>query len=455
MKKTLYTLLFLGFVTTTNAMTPPDSTNTILEKGTAAYIIAEGKRLYNEGEFRFALAKFRDALEKDKNNAEATYWIAECHLALGNYVRSAENGEKALELSKEISPDVYFLLGESYHRMANLDKAIENFETAKTKMSAIRVKELMIDFKIAECQRAKEMMKSPVDVKVESLGRHINSPQDEYGFAYSASRKAIYFTSRRSDTQGGGVSSGDDRYFSDIYVCLQDTITGEWLESSNAHEINERLNSNGFDGVGCISTDGGVMLLTVNTMGIPKAKPKTKSSDIYMAKLNNRGLWNTPKPLPKPINGYNFDAAPCFSGDQNTIYFISERPGGKGGSDIYYSTKVGRDWSKPINIEIVNTPEHETTVFVTPDETYLFFSSKGHEGMGGYDVYVSKNIDGEWSEPKNLGYPINTVSDETHFVYYKDMNKAYYSTFSNEENKGKGMRDIFEIDLSNYTWPEW
>ena len=89
-------------------------------------------------------------------------------------------------------------------------------------------------------------------------------------------------------------------------------------------------------------------------------------------------------------------------------------------------------------------------MYVTPDEKYLFFSSTGHTGMGGYDVYVCQNQNGAWSAPVNLGYPINTVSDETHFVYYPEMKKAIYATFSSTENKGVGARDLFEIDMSEY-----
>jgi hypothetical protein len=103
------------------------------------------------------------------------------------------------------------------------------------------------------------------------------------------------------------------------------------------------------------------------------------------------------------------------------------------------------------------TPKDKKQLFfVTPDEKYLFFSSTGHEGMGGYDVFVCKNENDAWSTPVNLGYPINTVSDETHFVYYPEMKKALYSTFSSTANQGVGARDIFEVDMSEYefTFPE-
>jgi hypothetical protein len=115
----------------------------------------------------------------------------------------------------------------------------------------------------------------------------------------------------------------------------------------------------------------------------------------------------------------------------------------------------GNTWSKPENVgDSINTSGNETTVFVSPDGQYLFFSSTGHPGMGGYDVFVSKNSGGVWSKPVNLGYPINTVADETHFVYYAQLKRAYYSKFSSDDNGGLGARDIFEVDMSNFSLPK-
>ena len=123
-------------------------------------------------------------------------------------------------------------------------------------------------------------------------------------------------------------------------------------------------------------------------------------------------------------------------------------------ADIWMSTKDGNAWGKPVNLgNVINTPYQETTVFVSPDNKYLFFSSTGHPGMGGYDIYVSVNSNGVWGTPVNLGYPINTVADDLHFAYYPNLKRAYYSTMTNSQNKGIGARDIFMIDLTNYTMP--
>jgi hypothetical protein len=152
------------------------------------------------------------------------------------------------------------------------------------------------------------------------------------------------------------------------------------------------------------------------------------------------------------INTLYFEISPSCTADGNTMYFVSERAGGEGKSDIWVTRKISRNgWGKPKNLgPIINTPYNETTVFITPDEKYLFFSSTGHAGMGGYDIYYSKNVEGAWSDPKNIGFPINTVSDETHFQYYPSLGKAYYSKISQEGDGGQGMRDIFEIDLADF-----
>lgn len=455
-----YTLLLgcfmlanMSFAHDNNGIHPPDSTSNIFEKGTAQYLISEGKRMYNEGQYRIALVKFREALVKDKDNPLATYWVGECHKALGNYEKAITYVEKAVEKDPEVDKEYGYALGVCYHRLANLDKAIEMYSNCKGKVKENRAKELKLDRLIAECERAKAMMANPVDVKISNLGMNINSAFDDYSPTLSEDGKTLYFTSRRADNKGGGVNPDDQRYFEDVYVSIWNEETKSWSEASNSEEIVKRINTKGFDAVTHVTTDGKNLYLSINTMAMEKPKPKTKHTDIFVCKKNNRGTWNSPKSIGKPINSIWFDALASLTADGNTMYFISERKGGQGSGDIWVSRKEGKAWGKPTNLGPgINTKGQETTVYVTPDEKYLFFSSTGHEGMGGYDVYVCQNKDGQWSSPVNLGYPINTVSDETHFVYYADQKKAFYSTFSTSSNKGIGARDIFEVDMSAYTF---
>ena len=461
MKKNTYLYAFLillcgmlantSFANDKHTFSPPDSTSNIFEKGTAQYLIAEGKRMYNEGQYRVALVKFREALVKDKGNAMATYWVGECHKALGNYEKAIEYAEEAIEKDPEVDSEYGYLLGVCYHRLADLDKAIEMYNACKSSIKEFRAKELKLDFLIAQCERAKTMMNNPVNVTITNLGMNINSAFDDYSPTLSPDGKTLYFTSRRADNKGGGVNPDDQRYFEDIYVSHWNEENNEWSEASNDDDLVKRVNTKGFDAVTHISEDNKYMYVSINTMAMEKPKPKSKHTDIFECRMNNRGGWNSPKGVGKPINTIWFDALASLNADMTKMYFISERKGGQGRGDIWMSQKVGRDWGKPVNLgPEINTKGQETTVFVTPDEKYLFFSSDGHEGMGGYDIYVCINKDGKWSKPMNLGYPINTVSDETHFAYHPKLKKAYYSAFSSSDNKGVGARDIFEVDMSEY-----
>lgn len=435
-------------------MTPPDSTSTVFEKGTAKYLISEGKRFYNEGSYRMSLVKFREALNKDKGNAEATYWLAECHLALGNYEKAKMYVEEALVIDDQVDVEARNILALCQHRIGELDAAIENYKLALAPLSDLRAKELQIQFHIDQCELAKELMASPIDVSIKRMSININTAFEETAPTLSPDGKAFYFVSRRADNKGGGISPGDQRYFEDIYVSIWDEEKNDWGEASNSSDLINRVNTKGMDAISHISADGKTLYMTVNTMTLKSPKPKTKSSDIFYCKKNRKGTWNSPKPIGKPINSLYFEAAASFTADGNTAYFVSERLGGEGRSDIYVSYKGSGEWTKPENLgDVINTDGNETTVNISPDGIYLFFSSTGHEGMGGYDIFVSKNNGSEWEKPVNLGYPINTVSDETHFVYHSDLKRAYYSKFSSSENKGMGARDIFEIDMTNFILP--
>ena len=446
-------LYFCACLIATNSFSfnPPDSTSNVFEKGTAQYLISEGKRLFNEGQYRTALVKFREALVKDKDNPLATYWVGESHKELGNYEKAIEYVEKAIESDPEVDSEYGFVLGISYHRLGDLDKAIEMYQNVKGKVKEFRAKELELDFFIAQCNRAKEMMANPVKVTITNMGMNVNSAFDDYAPVFSQDGQSFYFVSRRADNKGGGVNPADQRYFEDIYVCFWNEEEKKWGEATNSDESIRRLNTAGFDAVSYISPDGKMIYLTINTTANEKPNPKTMSSDIFVSKRNNREGWNTPKSIGKPLNTIVFDASLTMTDDGNTLYYISERKGGEGQADIWTSVKAGKVWGKPTNLgPLINTKGQETTVHVTGDEKYLFFSSTGHEGMGGYDVYVCQRRLGVWSAPVNLGYPINTVSDETHFVYLPNTMKAYYATFSSSSNNGIGARDLFEVDMSQY-----
>lgn len=415
----------------------PDSTLNLVDKGVIATKMLDGKNKLFARNFRGALNSFREVIALDKNNALANFRVAECYFELMNYELSKEHLDRAVELSPELDPETDYLYGKIYHRTAKLDEAVAAFEKFKTRVKADKLKNYEVEFSLAQISNARKFMASPLDVKIHNAGPNVNSRNDDYSPLFSPDGKILYFTSRRPQTTGGHQAE-DRSFFEDIFFCkLADD--GNWSE---ADLVEGKLNTDEFDNCSHISADGTTMYITQNIMGA------TKSSDIAVSKMGKGGKWGMAK-LIKPLNTSFFDACPTLTPDEKTIYFISERNGEKKGSDIFKSTKTGKTWSPPITVTSCSSEENETTVWLHPNGKWLFFSSKGYDSMGGYDIFVSEWTGTDWGTPKNMGYPINSVNDDTHFRITPDGKWAY---FSSVRPGGIGERDIYIVDLSTIGW---
>jgi Tol biopolymer transport system component len=213
---------------------------------------------------------------------------------------------------------------------------------------------------------------------------------------------------------------------------------------TNAALVAGAVNTDGHDGCSSISPAGNQLFLFKNDPA-----GASRGGDIYVSRLSSTGKWSNPKSLAKPINSSYYEDGACISPNGKTIYFISERPGGFGHADIYTAEKKsGSEWDLPKNIGVeINTPEDEGGLFLAPDGKTLFFTSKGHGSMGGYDIFKTVNEKGKWSAPVNLGYPINTVNNDMGFTLSVDAQTGY---FSSNRKGGLGGRDIYKVDLRNY-----
>jgi hypothetical protein len=172
--------------------------------------------------------------------------------------------------------------------------------------------------------------------------------------------------------------------------------------------------------------------------------------DIYVARKTHSGRWGQPQSIGHPINSSYYEDCACLSPDGNTLYFMSERPGGYGHADIYSSAKLGKaEWAPPVNLgPVINSSYDEGGMSIAPDGKTMFFSSDGHNSMGSYDIFKTVMTDsGKWSNPVNLGYPINTVNADKSFTITADCKAAY---FASDRKGGTGLRDIYRVDLSNY-----
>jgi Tol biopolymer transport system component len=413
----------------------PDTTLNLLDKGIVAAKMVDGKNKFYTKNYRGALTSFREVLSEDANHPLAHYFIALSHFHLANYELAKEYIDKSINLKSEAEDATYYQ-ALILHRLEKLDDAIALLEKFReTLTTPAKQTEYSVDFYINQLKSAKTKMANPVKAEIMNGGRNINSRFDDYSPIFSPDGKVMYFTSRRP--QGiGGTEAEDNQYFEDIYFSKKQD-DGTWSE---AESVEGKLNTDEYDNCSHISADGTVMYITQNISG------HTKSSDIAVAKMSRNGTWGMAKLMTKGINTTYFDACPTLTQDEKTMYFVSERAGEKFGSDIYKINKIsGSKWGEPISCTTLNSPENETTVWLHPNGQYLFFSSKGFDSMGGYDIFMSKFAGTNWEAPVNLGYPINSVNDDTHFRISPDGKTAVYASI---RPNGVGDRDIYTVDIS-------
>jgi tetratricopeptide (TPR) repeat protein len=435
-------VILLGLSMATMCSAQKDTTSNGLDGAMVPAKILAARHEFNSNNMRGALNLYREVLSSDSRNASALYGTAQCHYYLKKYPLALDYLRKAVANNSSVASDLF--IGQIYHRTAQLDSAI--FYYTKFSRSVGKNSSEYIDAQeyIAQCLFAKELMTRPASVDITNLGDAINSRFDDYTPSITADGKRLVFTARRSDTtkwtdEDNGIDEkGDYKFFEDIYVSDFDEATGEWGQALKAEG---KINTPLYDAVLSIFPDGSGMYVYRNTV--------TTTGDIYVSKYNKASNeWREAEKMDRPINTSYFESSVSMTADGSMIYFISERPEGMGQGDIYYSVKKGDKWSNAKNLgKVINTNGDEKFVFIHPNGKTLYFSSNGHPGMGSYDIFKTELVNNEWSVPVNVGYPINTVNEESTFSLTSDNKTLYIAA---EYEKGFGERDIYKIDLSNY-----
>lgn len=402
--------------------------------------MANARKMFLDNNVRGALNEYRIVLESIPDHASATYRSGECHYKLKQYELAEKYLADALELDPEVDKEIHYWLGMTKHRLAKLDEAIEHFKTFRSTSNRANNYFYEVDTYIEQCQFARMMMQHPRDVTVENMGRQINSRFDDYTPSVTSNGKHLFFTSRRPDIKGGGIDQeGDYKYFENVFYSDWDDANNTWTAAS---QVPGDLNTTAYDAVLSIAPDGKSMYVYKNNA--------SSAGDIHFATFDQVTLsWSSAEKLGRPINTSWFESSVSITDDGSRLYFISERPGGEGQGDIYVSElRNNGSWGKPENLgEMVNTLGDEKFVFVHPNGKYLFFASNGHQTLGSYDIFRCELEDGKPSRPVNLGYPINTVNEESTFSLTGDNRTMYIAA---EYEGSLGERDIFEIDLENY-----
>ncbi len=394
--------------------------------------------LINNENFEQAIVFYKNFTRIDPKSPELHFKLGFCYLNTeGKRDSAISELKKALELlstlgkkKSDIAPqEVKFYLARAYRVNYEFDTAIVLLSQLRAEVRNRKFREIIAD-ELTKAETGYELMQRPLDIEVENLGQPVNSPYTEHSPVVTADESELYFTSRRKlNTKSKLLYDGE--YDENIYVAYRDSA-GNW---SRVEPLNE-INTPGHEATISISHDGTTLFIYRDE----------DNGSIYMSKYKN-GKWTVPRKLGPNINTPYRETHASLSVDGKTLFFTSDRPGGYGGLDIYIShLQPDGTWGPAKNLgPTINTDKNEEGPFIFYDGKTLFFSSKGHNTMGGYDIFKSTLTDfGTWTVPENLGYPINSIEDDVYYFPTPDNKRAY---FASRKRKGYGRGDIYVMKI--------
>jgi outer membrane protein OmpA-like peptidoglycan-associated protein len=395
-------------------------------------IIGNAEQYYDAHDVDASLEQYLLADSLSRGDAYISYQIGRLYC----YKKAFTKALPYLEVAKQknyASDSMNFYLARSCHHAHKFEEALKYYTLYKAQLKHNSGNLAEVNRWIENCNHGKELLRNPVEVKIANLGSTINSEFPDYLPMVSADEKTILFTSRRASSTGRKIDHCDNKYFEDIYISNKDD--GHWTKPISA---GDHINTSNHDACVALSADGQEMLIY---------RGNTNNGDLFMSDLHGTE-WGIPEALNAHINSKYWEPGGCISSNENVIFFTSDRKGGVGGTDIYYTKKGNNGTFGPAKLlgPQVNTPYDENSPFIHADGKTLYFSSQGHNSMGGFDIFsVTVNLEtGEvLSKPENIGYPINTASNDVFFVWSADNKRAY---FASTREDSYGDKDIYMLE---------
>jgi outer membrane protein OmpA-like peptidoglycan-associated protein len=397
--------------------------------------VKRGNKLYSKGAafYRDARAEYLKAYTYNDKDAALNYKLGICYLYSDNKTEAIKYLKKSYDQNNNVTFDIHFQLGLAYQMSLSFDDAMKEYRLFKSTVPIRKQRKIHynIDNLIDQCEVGKGLLSDPKRVVIQDMGKTINSEYDDFYPVLNGKEDILYFTSRRPSRYNQKRNLLDGKYSEDIYVSKKtsrDWTPAQLLSKSLTTKRNEDAVASSFNG---------------DTLYVYRSKG---NGNIYYA-IQENGKWSGTHSFGR-VNTHKYrETSLCFSPDGKRLYFVSdrERKNSIGGKDIYYCEKdIDGYWSRPINIGApINTPDNEEGVAVSKDGKTLYFSSKGHPGMGGYDIFSSTmDENGNWSNPVNLGYPINTPDDD---LFYQPTSNEKIAYLSANREQSIGGKDIYRV----------
>ena len=400
-------------------------------------LLKEANKAFEYEHFRTARHLYKDYLNLNPHSAFANYRLGICDIYTFDYEQGLQLIEKAVSNDPSVDEYVDLWLGRAYHLNYKFQEAITHYEKYIAKLKPSTQQEFIDQASkhIEECQNGIKLCAVPSNYKIRNVGDVLNSPYSEHSPVITQDGLTMYFTSRRDHDDIKNLQVHEGEYSENIYVSHLLT-NGQWtapqplasLETGSHHEATVELFDN----------DNKMLIYKNNNQG-----------DIYISEKVGDSLWSKPSAL--NVNSKASETDAYISADESTLIFTSSAHShlDRGDLDLYISIKkADGKWGEPEPLsETINTPYNENAPFLSKDGKTLFFSSTGHNTMGGYDVFKSEldSISGQWSEPINVGHPVNTPGDDIYF-YYSDDN-SWNGYFSSYRAGGMGEKDIYHVQF--------
>lgn len=409
----------------------------ILSFSVSAFCLAQGSKSLADAERFFgirnyteALPKFLEAIQAGEKNPLVHYKAGVCYQKsreIAEQSKAIPFFEYALKNKAAVPISTYFELGDLCLRNEELQKAIENYthykELAKADKKAVEKANRAIEI----CHNAVTFMSVNRPAIVQNFGSNVNSQYTEYNPVVSADESEMAFTALRPNT---GKTRSGDKFIEEILISYNKS--GNWSEPA-AVPVASDYNV----GTAGITADGQKMLIFMGGAVDP--------GNIFI--INKTGdSWSNPGILANTLNSKYLESTASITPDGKTVYFASDRQGGLGGMDIYkIELQANGSWGPAVNLGApINSKDNEDAPYIHPDKKTIFFTSDGHNTMGGRDIFFSKLINNKWTRPENMGYPINTTANDNYFTLIADGTRGY---FSSDRKGGLGEQDIYFMNM--------
>ncbi|TRX57773.1 OmpA family protein [Fulvivirga sp. M361] len=430
-----FTLIFLGF--SSSLFSQGDEGKKLAQE------LVEQAELVMEATQAMDVARdlYVQAVQADPENIVANYRAGDFHMRTVGKDRAVDYFLKVLEIDSEYRFDITYWIGRSYHYGMEFEKALAYYNRYKTKLTERdgyrgrdRTELGDVERRIYECQNAIEFVANPAHFSIVNVGSAINSEYDDFAPVVNKDETLMIFTTRRRDGNLNENVFSDNKPYEDIFI--SEKKNGVWQPATNIGDV---INTEFHDSNLALSAEGDQLFMYKDD----------NNGDIYEAFRKEDGTWTYPQPMDENINSEGFkESSISISPDESILYFASDRPGGQGGIDIYYSIKdENGEWTRSRNLgPVINTEYDDDGPFIDYDGKTLYFSTQGRKGMGGYDIFKSEydSAEGKWSEPVNLGFPINTPDDDVFFVSTEDGKRGYYASVRED---GQGFTDIYMVTI--------